>query len=236
MGAGDAVTAHAERIVALILARGGSRRLPGKNVAPLGGRPLIAWTVEAARSAPSVARVIISTDDDAIAEAARAAGAEVPFRRPPVLSDDAATSEDAALHALDWLATEEGEPEWLMLLQPTSPFRTAEDIEGAVAVSRSHADVDAVVAVSELVPATWLVRLTEGDRLERWDPAASPEMLYRPNGSIYLVRTAALRREGTFRPAATCGYLMPARRSLDIDMPFDLELAHALLDSASEGN
>ena len=116
----------APRILALILARGGSKRLPGKNIRPLAGKPLVAWSIEAARACTGIQDVVLSTDDGAIAEAARAHGARVPFLRPASLAADTSTSADAALHALDFLRDAEGkEFDAVILLEPTSPLRKA---------------------------------------------------------------------------------------------------------------
>ena len=97
----------APRLLALILARGGSKRLPGKNIRPLAGKPLVAWSIEAARACAAIGDVVVSTDDDAIAQVARTHGARVPFLRPPSLAADTSTSADAALHALDFLRDRE---------------------------------------------------------------------------------------------------------------------------------
>lgn len=230
------------RPVALITARGGSAGLPGKNIADLGGRPLIAWTVEAALGAPSVMRVIVSTDSEEIAEAARRAGAEVPFLRPAHLATSEATSIDVALHALDWLAAEErpdggsGEPEWLLLLQPTSPFRTAQDIEAAIALVGVHPEARAVLGVREGAPPNWLLRVDVEGRATPWIEGApsgtrrqDEGALYVPNGAIYLARSEALRRDRSFRAVPAYAYLMPPDRSLDIDTAWDLEVARATL-------
>ena len=120
------------RVLALVPARGGSKGLPGKNVAPLRGRPLIAWTIAAAGSA-LIDSVVVTTDDDAIAEAALAAGARVPFRRPAALAGDEARMSDVIGHALDTLALAGESYGWLLLLQPTSPLRTAAHVEAAFA-------------------------------------------------------------------------------------------------------
>jgi len=111
------------RILGLILARGGSKRLPGKNVKPLCGKPLVAWSVEAAVACPAVTTTVVSTDSRTIADAALAAGARVPFMRPEALAQDQSTSADAALHALDCLAAQGEEFDAVLLLEPTSPLR-----------------------------------------------------------------------------------------------------------------
>jgi CMP-N-acetylneuraminic acid synthetase len=220
------------RLLAVIPARGGSKGLPGKNVAPLGGKPLIAWTVEAARGARSVARTIVSTDDDAIAAAARAAGAEVPFRRPAVLSGDTATTLDVVLHALDAC------PGFthVAVLQPTSPLRRAAHVDGAVAAMQA-AGADSVVSlcpVSE--PPWWMYTLGEAGRMQPLLPAATATRrqdlppVYILNGAIYVTEVARLRACRAFVDAATIGYPMEERDSVDIDTAADLEEARRRLN------
>ena len=113
------------RLLAIVPARGGSKRLPRKNVLLLGGKPLIAWTIDAARDSGCFVDVLVSTDDAEIADRARAHGALVPWLRPPEFATDTARSIDVVLHALDWYERERGAVAGMMLLQPTSPFRTA---------------------------------------------------------------------------------------------------------------
>src|SRR5262249_41195917 len=127
-------------------ARGGSKGVPGKNIAPVAGKPLIAWTIEAARAARRLARVIVSTDDSAIAQAARAFGAEVPFLRPVELARHKSSPISDALHALGWLEKERCLPHYLVLLQPTSPLRISEDIDEAIALAHAK-NADSVVSV-----------------------------------------------------------------------------------------
>src|SRR4051812_14473677 len=112
------------KVAALIPARGGSKTIPRKNIVSVGGKPLIAWTIGAALGSKLLDRVCVSTDDEEIAAVARQHGAEVPFMRPAELASDEAGSLGVALHALDWMAAHGGEPDYLLLLQPTSPLRT----------------------------------------------------------------------------------------------------------------
>ena len=137
------------RILALILARGGSKRLPGKNVRPLLGRPLLAWSIEAALACPVIERVLVSTDSRQIADVARTYGAQAPFLRPDALAADSSSSADAALHALDFLAAHSGqEYDAVMLLEPTSPLRARGDLAGvADLLTRRWDETDAVVTV-----------------------------------------------------------------------------------------
>ncbi len=184
-------------ILALIPARGASKRLPRKNVRPLGGVPLIGWTIRAAKESGVLERIVVSTDDDEIAAIARSEGAEVPFMRPAELAQDDSSSEAVGEHALHSLAGQDGyEPEYILLLQPTSPLRTADDIRSLIALREKNA-------------ATAVVSFRGG--------AAAPEL----NGALYLVRTDVFLEEKTFFPACALHYIMPPERSIDIDTEAD---------------
>lgn len=204
------------KVLGIVAARGGSKGLPRKNVRVLAGKPLIAWTAEAAQ-ASRLDRTILSTDDDEIADAGRAAGLEVPFRRPAELATDAATAADVVLHALDQLPGFDA----FVYLQPTSPLRTAEDIDACLALA---AAADRVVSVRAApLPPEWMFRLGDGGVLDpvlgtasgarRQDLPAS----YVLNGAVYVARVEAFRGEPAFVTAGTVGYVMPAERSIDID-------------------
>ncbi|WP_168220571.1 cytidylyltransferase domain-containing protein [Azospirillum thermophilum] len=135
--------------MALIPARGGSKSVPRKNVRIVGGKPLIAWSIEDALKATRVTRVIVSTDDDEIAEIARAWGAEVPFRRPAEISGDVSVDYDFHRHALEWLRKEEGyEPEQVVLLRPTTPDRHPAVIDAAIGLFAAHPEADSLRSVS----------------------------------------------------------------------------------------
>lgn len=227
----------APRVLGLVVARGGSKGLPRKNVLPLGGRPLIAWTVEAARGARILSRVIVSSEDAEILARAREAGGEVPFVRPAAFATDTASSLDVALHALDWLDEHEGwRADVIVLLPATAPLRRAPHIEAAVEALLADAALEAVVAVTEAdYPPYWMLTVEagrlvwlfpNGGKVDRRQdlPAA-----FRPNGSIYAVRTAALRDQRTFYPRATAPYVMPREESVNIDSALDFRMAELLL-------
>src|SRR6185312_8054385 len=148
-------------VVALIPARGGSKAIPRKNLAPLAGKPLLAYAAEAALAARSVDRVLLSTDDDEIAAAGRTLGLEIPFLRPPEIAGDDTPMLAVIAHLLDHLKAESAAPEALVLLQPTSPFRTARHIDEAVALFRARrADsVVSVVAMPHQFTPTSLMRM-----------------------------------------------------------------------------
>lgn len=227
----------APRILGLVVARGGSKGLPRKNVLPLAGKPLIVHTIEAARAAKRLARTILSSDDAEIIEVARAAGCETPFVRPVELAGDRSSTVDVALHALDWLERAEGRPvDALVMLPATAPLRRAEHIDEAVARLLDSPATEAVVAVTEAdYPPYWMLSIRD-DRLSwlfpegaRADHRQQLPAAYRPNGSIYAIRVAALRAQKTFYPVATAPYLMAREASVNIDTPLDLRLAELLL-------
>lgn len=218
-------------IFALIPARGGSKGIPWKNIRQMAGKPLIAWTIEAALSSPGIDAVIVSTEDAEIAAVGRAAGAEVPFMRPADLSRDDTPGIDPVLHAIDMLPGHDG----VLLLQPTSPLRTTADIEGILALA---ADSTAPAIVSVCPSAdhpSWMYRLDADARLTPLITAASIARrqdlppVYTLNGAMYFAQTAWLRRNGGFMSAETLGYPMPAERSVDIDTQFDWRIAEMLL-------
>ncbi len=209
------------RLLALIPARGGSKRFPRKNMALLGGKPLLAWTIEAALASGVAEKVLLSTDDPEMAEIGRAYGAEVPFLRPAHLATDQVRNYQVMEHAVSWLASEQGyTTDMLGLLQPTSPLRNAEDIRGALELAlASGASVESVTPLGW--PPHWLRRLDEAGALE--DPGFSKEKaLFRLNGAIYLRCEAAPSER-------TVGYVMPPERSADIDTSEDLAYAAFLL-------
>ena len=126
------------KILALILARGGSKRLPGKNIRILGGKPLIVWSLDVAQDIAEICTTLVSTDDLEIAKVCKEAGALVPWLRPAELSTDTAGSVDAALHALDWYEKEYGMVDGILLLQPTSPFRTKETVRKGIELFKEN--------------------------------------------------------------------------------------------------
>ena len=187
----------------IIVARGGSKGLPGKNLLLLAGKPLIVHTIEAAKGARTLSRVILSSDDDEIMAAARRAGCEVPFRRPAVLAGDRSSTVDVALHALDWLEEKDNHrPDLVVLLPATAPLRRAAHIDGAVQALREDPSAEAVVAVTRPdYPPQWMIRVTEG-RLSwlfpegaRADHRQELPPAYQPNGSIYAIRVPVLRAQ-----------------------------------------
>ena len=224
-------------VLALVPARGGSRGIPRKNITPLAGKPLLHWTIEAALACDRIERVLVSTDEPEIADVALACGADVPFLRPAVLASDEAPGIDPVLHAVRWLEEREGyRPEWVALLQPTSPLRSTDDIRGALALGEGRGAA-AVVSVTEAAQHPWWMKtMDDGGRLRDWsevpERAARRQDLppaYALNGAIYLVRRRALMAQESLAPEPCLGFEMPPERSLDVDTAWDLHLAHLIL-------
>ena len=221
------------RVLGLIPARGGSKGIPGKNLVDLGGRTLLSWTAtEALKS--SLTRTIISTDDEDIASEAARCGIEVPFIRPAHLATDTALSIDVALHALKFL---EESYDAVMLLQPTTPFRNATDIDGAILLLENEDNVDSVISVSDVGSAHparmkiihngWIVDPGYIDAPDG-EPRQRLPSVYILNGAIYLSRTSVVR-DKTFHGERSRPWIMPAERSVNIDTALDLALARALI-------
>ena len=213
-------------MLALIPARGGSKTLPRKNVLRVGGRPLLAWTIEAARAARCVDRLILSSDDEEIMEVARQYGCDVPFVRPANLAADTTPTIDVVIHALDAVPGYD----FVALLQPTSPLRTGADIDAACAMLEAQAAPACVsVTLAEQSPY-WMYWLGEASALRPvladhhgFNRRQDLPPIYILNGAIYIADIEWLRRTRSFVSAATLGYIMPGERSIDVDTAADFE-------------
>lgn len=217
----------------LIPARGGSKRLPRKNIADFLGRPIIAHTIEAARASGLFSRIAVSTEDREIARIARDQGAEW-HERPAALAADSARLIDVCLGFLENEERAGRRYDTLGCLLPTAPMRGADDVRGVHDLLEPGAcEFAMAVTTYGLPPLQALRRTPDGFLKPMWPEFASlrsheAPSLYVDNGSTYFATTGALRRERTFYGPRLRGYLMPRERSVDIDEPFDLELARAL--------
>jgi CMP-N-acetylneuraminic acid synthetase len=218
-------------VLGLIPARGGSKSIPGKNLVDLGGRPLIAWTIESALNS-SLSKVIVSTDSIEIATVCESLGAQVPFMRPEKISTDDSLSIDVVIHALDTL---QEDFDSVMLLQPTSPFRSVSDINDAIHLLFEADSVISVEAVDGMHPARMKFIDTDGYLV---DPSFAEDVenmprqqlspLYIRSGAIYLTKIDAIRQR-TFKGSKSKALIMPSSRSINIDSEFDLQIARALI-------
>lgn len=216
-------------VLAVIPARGGSKRVPRKNLRDVGGQPLLHWTIAAARQSRYIDRLILSSEDEEIQQAARSLGCEVPFSRPAELAADTTPGIDPVLHALEQLSGYE----WVVLLQPTSPLRITSDIDRCVelCVERSAPACVSMMPVEK--SPDWYYRIGDGGEMSKWlspEQAAAAQGLHVLNGAVYVARCEWLTRSRTFIDQETIAYVMPAARSVDIDSEADLELAAALLE------
>ncbi len=224
-------------ILGIIPARGASKGIPGKNIVDLGGKPLIAWTIEAARQSKRLTRWIVSTDDPKIADVCASWGAEVPFMRPQELSGDTASSMDAILHALDWLGSQEGyQADYVVLLQPTSPFRKAGDIDSALALAFEK-KADSVVSLAQVKEyPQWMKTVDGGGKIsadldERHQNRRQDlPSLFILNGALFIARTDVLRTRRSWYTDNTYAYIMTKAASLDIDDLEDLEMARLVAE------
>ena len=230
-------------LLAIIPARGGSKRIPGKNTRELGGLPLIGHTLRTAHAAGCFARILVSTDDPAIADIARAHGGEVPWLRSAAHADDTSNVVDAVLEVLDCIDSDgDPLPDAIMLLQPTSPFRSVDSILRAVRLF-DEAGGESIVSVS---PARshpwWCKRLSSGGELVSFvsgidDNLRSQDLppAYVLNGLVYLSSVDNLRARGTFHSAHTRALVIESpEESLDIDTPFDWLVAETVYRARKE--
>jgi N-acylneuraminate cytidylyltransferase/CMP-N,N'-diacetyllegionaminic acid synthase len=224
------------KLLYFIPARGGSRGLPGKNILPLNGRPLIEWSIEAAKQAHHKGKIVVSTDSEEIAEVSRKAGAEIPFMRPAELATDSASSMDVIFHALDFFESAGEKFDYVVLLQPTSPLRRASDIDAAIdLVLEKKAQAVVSVCVAEHHPL-WSNTLPADKNMKDF---IRPEIKgmnrqqlpvsYRLNGAIYIASPTYLKNFGTFIADGTFAFEMPAEVSVDIDSEIDFALAEIMI-------
>lgn len=222
-------------ILAIIPARGGSKGLPGKNIRPLCGKPLICHSIDVARTILSDENICVSTDSLEIIKAVEAYGLKVPFVRPPELATDTATTNDTLLHALDFYHSEYGKDyDTILLLQPTSPLRRPSQIREAIALYQQHPGIDMVVSVRESQVAAVLCQENNSGYLElvfaqgggrRQDVPT----LYEYDGCIYVMNVSSLKNKGMHGFTKRIKYIMPAEDSVDIDNLADFLLAEELM-------
>lgn len=231
------MTTDTPRHVAFIFARGGSKGLPGKNIKPLAGKPLIAHAIATARACPRLETVIVSTDDPAIAAVAREHGAEVPFMRPAHLAQDNSPEWLAWQHAIDWFQRERGDFDSFVSLPPTSPFRAVADVEACLDRLHDQPDTDIVITVRAAERSPWF-------NMVRLDPDGIARLVIAPNQGIarrqdappvydittvaYVARPAFVLSADRLFAGRVRTVQVPPERALDIDTPWDFRLAECI--------
>jgi len=227
------------KVLAVIPARGGSKGVPRKNIRMVGGKPLIAYTIESALAVRKrLHRLIVSTDDVEIASIARDYGAEVPFMRPPDLGGDKIPMVPVLQHAVKLIEEMDGVTlDWVLLLQPTCPFRSPEDIQAAMDLA-AQGGCDSVISVvqvlahhpilmkkienNRLVP--FVIEEVEGTRRQDYNPPA-----YMRNGCIYLTNRDNLLKNNSIWGRVIRPYVMPEDRSVNVDSELDMKLVEFML-------
>jgi len=226
-----------KKILAVIPARGGSKRLPNKNILSLKGKPLISWTIDEASKSKYIDKVIVSTDSKEIAELSRKLKAEVPFVRPEYLSSDSADSISVIKHAIEFY---KNEYDYAVLLQPTSPLRKVADIDKAIELLSE--EVQSVVSVTECEHSPlWTNTLPKDSSLKSF---INPEIkntrsqdlptFFRLNGAIYVAEVDYMIRNNGFFGDNSKAYVMPQDLSVDIDTQIDFLLAELLIEKQKE--
>ncbi len=238
------MAAQAHRVLGVIPARGGSKGVPRKNIAPLLGKPLIAYTIQAALESTLLTDVVVSTDDEEIAQVSQDFGAQVPFMRPAELATDRAQAVPTIQHAVREMERIRGcRYDAVVMLQPTTPLRTSEDIDQCLR-KLFATDADSVISVVE-VGGYHPVRMKRivDDRLVDY---AEEEVENRPRqelppvylraGSVYATRRDVLMEQGTFKGRVSRPFVVPAERHVNVDSPMDLKVAEwKLLELRDKG-
>ncbi len=223
-------------VTAIITARGGSKGLPHKNILPLNGMPLIGWTIQAAHAARCIHRTVLSSDDTQIIATAKHLGCEVPFVRPAKLAQDTTQTTDVLLHMLEHITTD-----YIVLLQPTSPLRLAQDIDNCFAQLMRDKAPSCISITESSVSPYWLYARDQAGKLTPFAQSTlastrrqdAPPM-YVPNGAIYIAHAQWFKENRSFIGKETTGYLMPKERSADIDTQIDFDLCELYMKKSPE--
>ncbi len=230
------------KILCLILARGGSKRLPGKNIKALGGQPLICHTVKAAKGSKHINRIIVSTDDEEIARISKSCGAEVPFYRPSPISKDDSTELEAFEHALSWLKEkEEYVPDLIVKLFPTTPFKTTKSIDKAIKLMLANPRADSVRSVRPCKEHPYKMWTIEKKRLKSFVPIEnkpkeahtlayqSLPTVYIQNACIDVTKPSNVWKKKSITGTEIVPFVMDEIESIDINTPLDLKFAELVL-------
>lgn len=221
---------NGKSVIAIIPARAGSKGLPGKNIKPLCGKPLIAWSIEAGLASRYIDEVMVSTDSEEIAEVAREFGAAVPFLRPAVLASDTATTFDAVKHAIDYYVSEKRQQfDCIVLLEPTSPLRERSDLDQMIEkIASMDSDYDAIVSLGGVHEHPSIMKRILGNQIEPYSKdlvmttrRQDNDSAYFPYGVGYVVKTKTLLVEKTFYPRRTMHHMIKRYQCYEIDDIYD---------------
>ncbi len=226
-----------EDVLAVVPARKGSKGLPGKNIRPLRGRPLVAWSIDQALAAREVSVVHVSTDCDRTAEIGRAAGADVPFLRPAHLATDEASTMSVITHVLDHYRSQGRDFGYVVLVEPTSPLRAPDDIDRAIRLLKDgRTEFDALVSLGPMAAHPALAKYLDGERVIPMHPDVNPSSrrqelreAYFPFGVAYIAKVPTLLEEGTFYARRCRGMLVERWQAYEIDDEYDFACVEAVM-------
>ncbi|TDB63512.1 acylneuraminate cytidylyltransferase family protein [Arundinibacter roseus] len=232
-------------MLAIIPARGGSKGLPDKNILPLAGHPLIAYSIKAALDSPSISRVIVSTDSEAIADIARSYGAEIPFMRPAELAQDQSLDYDVFLHALSWLKENENySPELVAQLRPTSPIRYVADIETCIERMAAYPEADSIRIITRAANTPYKMwrasteeqamtpLLTLDGHPESYnEPRQNLPTIYWQVGTLDVIRPEVILEKNSMSGTNVFPYRIEPEQAIDIDDIFSFQRAEAYIST-----
>jgi CMP-N,N'-diacetyllegionaminic acid synthase len=219
-------------VLAIIPARGGSKGLPRKNILPLAGKPLIGWTIEAVKNSKYVDRIIVSTEDNEIADISKSFGADIPFLRPKFLAQDDTPSMDVVIHAINKVS----DFDYVLLLQPTSPLRTNIDIDKCIKKCILNNALSCISVVAADKSPYWMYTINQNGSVKPilvekgYMRRQDLPMVYVLNGAIYFVKIDELIKTKQFVTEKSIAYIMPKTRSIDIDTELDFKFIENILN------
>lgn len=226
-----------KRVLAIVPARGGSKGLPGKNIRPLAGKPLIGWTLESAKKSKYLDEIFVSTDSQKIADVAETFGVKVPELRPEELASDTATSASVVLYTIDYFRKQGKDFDYILLLEPTSPMRKEDDIDDAIALACEHPDKAGVVSLGEvhMEHPSIVKKITDKSIVEPYVEAQKVtrrqqlDKAYFPYGVVYLVKTDYFEKNQLFYGKDSLPYLIERWQCYEIDDIYDFTAIEAIL-------
>ncbi len=233
------------KILAFIPARSGSKRIPKKNIKLLKGKPLIAYTIEAARKSNYINRIVVSTDSEEIAAVAKQYGAEVPFLRPESISKSNSTEMEFFNHALDWfIKNEKYEPDLIVLLYPTSPFRKPQSIDNAIKEMLKHPKADSLRSIKLCSEHPYKMWVIKDGYLKPFVKGKNPNIhtfsyhllpaVYIQNASIYITKLSTIRNKESPTGDTIIPFIMDEIESIDINSPLDFEFAEMMMERSND--
>jgi N-acylneuraminate cytidylyltransferase len=228
------------KILAIIPARGGSKGIPKKNIVEISGKPLISYSIEVAKKSNLIDKVIVSTDNDEIAEISKKHGAEVPFKRPSELAEDHVPTYPVIKHTLEWLKeNEKYEPDLVVLLEPTFPLRTSGEVDEAIKTIQKDDEADSLRGVIEpfqnpyrmwTVKGKYLKPLIPTDTQSFEKPRQSLEKVYWQNGYIYISKYKTIMEKGNIHGEKILPFILDEGKFIDLDTEEDLKLLKKVLE------